>query len=108
MMGICSLSEADVERLFDRLLDNAQWPAAAKESSASSRMVNKKNRLDGLQIHFWLLYGHPTQERGVQAWFGRDEERCWMARKQRATRQAEDFRRTGPWIHHGSADLCRL
>lgn len=42
MMGICSLSEADLERLFDRLIDNARWPAAAKEPSASSRAADKK------------------------------------------------------------------
>ncbi|PZV39682.1 TetR/AcrR family transcriptional regulator [Mesorhizobium kowhaii] len=37
MMGICSLSDEDRERLFERLLDNGQWPdsAAAKDRPTS-------------------------------------------------------------------------
>lgn len=44
MMGICSLSDEDRERLFDRLLDNTQWPdsPAAKDRQLASRSATKK------------------------------------------------------------------
>lgn len=43
MMGICSLSDEDLERLFERLLDNGQWPAAARDrpTSLSTDDINK-------------------------------------------------------------------